>query len=175
MTVTATTPSTADEVAAARPVVDDSGEPRWLDADQQQAWRSYLEGSLRLAEALNRDLEAAKDLSLNEYEVLVRLSESPDRTMRMAALAESLAHSRSRLTHTVRRMSERGLVERNTCTVDGRGVNCTMTQRGYDVLVDAAPRHVSAVRAFLVDRLTPEEFAVLGRAMAKVVDACRDA
>jgi len=169
----ATTAPTSDETQVC-PLIEDQGDPRWLDADEQQSWRSYLEGSLRLAEALNRDLETTKGLSLNEYEVLVRLSEQPGRTMRMAALAESLAHSRSRLTHTVRRMGERGLVERTTCTMDGRGVNCTMTPHGHETLVDAAPRHVAAVRAFLVDRISPEEFAALGRAMAKVAEVCRE-
>ena len=91
----------------------------------------------------------------------------------MSALAEFLALSRSRLTHTVDRMEKRGLVVRTPVPGDRRGVNCVMTDAGYAALVDAAPGHVTAVRRLLVDALTDEEFMVLGRAMAKVADATK--
>lgn len=140
----------------------------WLSLEQQQAWRAYLIGVARVTEALNRQLERDAGLSLSEYEILVRLSEAPDRAVRMSELATSLVHSRSRLTHTVGRMEQRGLVERQACPADKRGVNCALTQAGHDLLVAAAPGHVRAVRSHLVDRLSPEEFAALGAAMAKV-------
>lgn len=146
----------------------------WLSDDQQVSWRAYLEGSSRLVEALNRDLEKDSDLSLNEYEVLVRLSENASWTMRMSHLADSLAHSRSRVTHTVRRLEERGLVDRVSCVADGRGVNAVLTDAGYSVLVDAAPSHVRSVHRHLVDVLTPEQLTVLGEAMERVSQACRD-
>lgn len=146
----------------------------WLSDDEQTAWRAYLEGTSRLIEALNKDLENDSDLSLNEYEVLVRLSESPRRTMRMSRLAENLAHSRSRVTHTIRRMEERGLVVRESSAVDGRGVDCRLTDTGYQALVSAAPGHVRSVRRHLVDALTPEQMVVLGEAMERIVQACRD-
>lgn len=146
----------------------------WLSDDQQVSWRAYLEGSSRLSEALNRDLERDSDLSLNEYEVLVRLSENPSWTMRMSHLADSLAHSRSRVTHTVRRLEERGLVNRVSCAGDGRGVNAVLTDAGYAMLVDAAPNHVRSVHRHLVDVLTDEQLAVLGEAMERVSQACRD-
>lgn len=145
------------------------GEPRWLDEEQQRHWRAYLLGAARLNDALNRQLEADSGLSIGEYEVLVRLSESPERTARMSELADSLVHSRSRLTHTVSRMQRRGLVERRTCLVDGRGVNCVMTDAGMALLAAAAPGHVRAVRTHLVDLLTDEQFRVLGEAMAAIV------
>lgn len=141
---------------------------QWLTADQQRAWRSYLSGSARLTEALTRQLEQDADLSLSEYEILVRLSETPGRTLRMSELASSLVHSRSRLTHTVTRLERRGLVRRENCLVDGRGVNCVMTDEGYALLVDAAPGHVRAVRAHLVDLLSDEQMLVLGEAMERV-------
>ena len=146
----------------------------WLSDDQQVSWRAYLEGSSRLSEALNRDLERDSELSLNEYEVLVRLSENPSWTMRMSHLADSLAHSRSRVTHTVRRLEERGLVSRVSCVADGRGVNAVLTDAGYAVLVDAAPNHVRSVHQHLIDVLTPEQLTVLGEAMERVSQACRD-
>ncbi|WP_454041374.1 MarR family winged helix-turn-helix transcriptional regulator [Cellulosimicrobium sp. Marseille-Q8652] len=148
-------------------------EPRWLDAEQQRQWRAYLDGTVRFIEALSRDHEERSSVSLNEYELLVRLSESPDHTLRMSALAEGLARSRSRVTHTVARMEARGLVRRSASVGDRRGVNCVMTPEGYDALVAAAPTHVAAVRRYMVDVLTPEQFRALGEAMVAVADACK--
>lgn len=144
--------------------------PRWLDADQQHAWRNYLRGSASLQEAINHDLEQSAGLSLSEYEVLVRLSEAEGRTLRMSVLADELVHSRSRLTHTIRRMEAAGLVERTTCAEDRRGVNATLTDEGYARLEGAAPGHVESVRARMVDRLTPEQMRVLGEIMAVFID-----
>jgi len=143
---------------------------RWLDADQQRAWRAYLLGAQRLSEALNRQLEDDAGISLSEYEILVRLSETEGRTMRMSELAAQIMHSRSRVTHTVARMERRGLVRREACSDDRRGVNCVMTDEGWDLLVRTAPGHVEAVRRNLVDLLAPEDFAALGRIMATVAD-----
>lgn len=139
---------------------------RWLDLDQQRHWRRYLIGSAYLLEALTRQLEQDAGLSFHEYELLVRLSEAEGRTLRMSELADAVVYSRSRLTHTVRRLEERGIVARTTCLEDGRGVNCVLTDAGFAALVAAAPGHVSAVRELLVDRLSPEQFAALGDAMA---------
>ncbi|GAB3096689.1 MarR family winged helix-turn-helix transcriptional regulator [Isoptericola nanjingensis] len=154
---------------------DDEGraDVRWLDVEQQWAWRRFLEGTSRFFEALGDAHDQGLPVTLGEYHLLVQLSEAPGRTLRMSALADFLALSRSRLTHTVDRMERRGLVVRTPVPGDRRGVNCVMTDAGYAALVDAAPGHVTAVRRLLVDALTPEEFATLGRAMAKVADAAR--
>lgn len=145
----------------------------WLTPEQQVWWRSYLLGSARLTEALGRQLEQDSGLSLSEYEVLVRLSEAGDRSVRMAELAASLVHSRSRLTHTVNRLERRGLVERRPCAADGRGINAVLTEQGWHTLVAAAPGHVRAVREHLVDRLTGDQLRALGEAMARVApDIC---
>lgn len=144
----------------------------WLGAQQQASWRAFLEGSARLTEALNRDLDAESGLSLHEYEVLVRLSEN-GRTLRMSALADSLSHSRSRVTHTVRRLEERGLVLRTACPADGRGVNCLLTDEGMETLREAAPHHVRSVRRHMVDVLTASQLRVLGEAMTLVAGASR--
>ncbi|HEY3436107.1 MAG TPA: MarR family transcriptional regulator [Actinotalea sp.] len=159
---------------AAQPA-DQRDEPvQWLTDAQQRAWRAYLLGSARLTEALTRQLEYDSGVSLSEYEILVRLSETPGRTLRMSELAASLVHSRSRLTHTVSRLEARGLVERQTCAADGRGVNCFMTDAGFALLESAAPGHVRAVRANLVDLLTDEQLQVVGDAMAVVAAAGTD-
>ena len=90
--------------------------------------------------------------------------------MRMAQLADALAHSRSRVTHTVARMQNAGLVVRSTSPEDGRGIVCRLTERGHDLLVEAAPVHVQGVRDYLVDLADPDDFAALGRVMNAVTD-----
>lgn len=144
----------------------------WLDDEEQRAWRAWLEGSALLEEALGRDLVAA-GLTFSEYDILVQLSEAATRRLRMSELAGLVLHSRSRLTHTVSRMESRGLVRREPCEEDRRGVRCTMTESGMAALVAAAPHHVASVREHLVGPLDREEFLALGAAMAKVRDRLR--
>lgn len=148
---------------------------RWLDEDQQRSWRALLMGMTLLMDRLDDDLNRACDLSLVEYEILVRLSEREDRQMRMAQLADALAHSRSRVTHTVTRMERAGLVARSSSPEDGRGVVAMLTDSGYDLLVRVAPVHVNGVRAHLVDLVSPEDFEALGRVMNAVSDHLVDA
>ncbi|MGM0385241.1 MAG: MarR family winged helix-turn-helix transcriptional regulator [Actinomycetota bacterium] len=145
-------------------------EPRWLSAKDQAVWRHYLRATMEVREALERDLMDSFGLSLNEYEVMVVLSEQPDHTARMSTLADDLVNSRSRLTHTVNRMERRGLVSRSSCKDDGRGVNCRLTETGYALLETAAPLHVESVRQHIFDRLTPSEIETFGRMLAKLGD-----
>ena len=98
-------------------------------------------GTTLLFDRLDDDLRQQHGLSLVEYEILVRLSEAED-PLRMARLADSLAHSRSRVTHTVKRMEAGGLVARCGSTEDGRGVVCQLTERGDLLLRNVAPTHV---------------------------------
>jgi DNA-binding MarR family transcriptional regulator len=142
---------------------------RWLDASQQRAWRAFLMGSTALMEQLDRDLRDRHDLSLPEYEVLVRLSESADWELRMAELADSVQNSRSRMTHTVARMERAGLVVRRSCASDRRGVLAVLTDDGYRKLVEAAPDHVESVRTALIDVLAPHDLEVVGRAFGEVL------
>ena len=145
-------------------------ETRWLDREQQRSWRAFLVGTTLLMDRLDRDLRERHGLSLPEYEILVRLSEAPDRRRRMAELAGSVSHSRSRVTHTVSRMERAGLVTRSACASDGRGVEAVLTDRGADVLDAAAPTHVAGVREFLVDLADEEDFAAMGRVFNAVTD-----
>jgi DNA-binding MarR family transcriptional regulator len=144
-------------------------EPRWLDADQQAAWRALVLGSTLLFDRLDDDLRRNHGISLVEYEILVRLSENDGR-LRMARLAASLAHSRSRVTHTIKRMEDAGLVAREVSEDDGRGIVAVMTPRGRLLLENVAPTHVDGVRDHLVDLVAPEDFAALGRVMNAVSD-----
>ena len=147
--------------------------PRWLSASEQQVWRAYLDVSRLLNERLNRQLTDQGDLSLAEYEVLVQLSERPERRMRMSELADRAVNSRSRLTHTVGRMEERGLVRRQPCPEDGRGVVCTLTDEGYAAIVAAAPGHVEMVRSVVFDPLCPSDVEQLGEALDRIRTALR--
>ena len=144
-------------------------EPRWLNADQQRSWRALVLGFTLLSDRLDDDLRRHANLSLTEYEILVRLSER-DGKLRMAQLADALAHSRSRVTHTIKRMENAQLVERLTSPDDGRGVIASLTDKGWQLLRDIAPLHVEGVRDHLVDLVSDDDFAALGRAMNAVAD-----
>ena len=145
-------------------------EIRWLDSEQQQAWRAYILGTELLLHELDRELRDEHGISFSEYEILVRLSEAEGSRMRMAILADAMCHSRSRVTHTIARMERAGLVTREASDTDGRGVEAVMTAAGKKRLVDAAPTHVRGVRSHLVDLAAPEDFAALGRIFNDVSD-----
>jgi len=141
---------------------------QWLSDEQQCSWRAWLAASTLLADQLDRDLQADAGLSLADYEILVRLSESPDRRIRMSELADLTLSSRSRLSHQIDRMANAGLVSREVCTEDRRGSFAVLTDAGWNTLVRSAPSHVDSVREHLVEVLSPAEFAALGKACAKI-------
>lgn len=147
----------------------DQAPTRWLDDQEQQAWRAYIRAVRLLDEELRRELEQHA-MSHPEYEILVRLSESPGRARRMSELAAGVVNSRSRITHTVGRLERAGWVVRRACESDGRGVECLLTDDGFAALEAAAHTHVQGVRTHLMDSLTREEFLALGAAMTKVAD-----
>ena len=119
---------------------------RWLTDDEQRHWRAWLAASLLLNDRLSRDLQEQHGLTIADYEILVHLSEAPDRRLRMSELAEAALSSRSRLSHQIDRMARAGLVDRESCADDRRGAFAVLTQHGWDVLVAAAPDHVESVR-----------------------------
>ena len=143
---------------------------RWLDESEQFAWRALLMGMTLLTDRLDDDLRRGFGISLTEYEILVRLSETEGHRLRMAQLADALAHSRSRVTHTVSRLEKAKLVERTNSPEDGRGVVCTMTDAGWRLLQQMAHTHVDGVRRNLVDLVDPDDLAALGRVMNSVAD-----
>ena len=151
---------------------------QWLDEAQQRHWRAWIAANALLTDAFSRDLQESHGLTMADYEILVRLSESrpcgddgAEHRMRMSELAEATLSSRSRLSHQIDRMEREGLVERVPCTDDKRGYFAALTTKGWDTLVAAAPSHVDSVRARIVDVLSPEEFAALGTASKKLLDA----
>lgn len=147
-----------------------SREPRWLDETQQRSWRALVVGTTLLMDRLDDDLRRGFNISLTEYEILVRLSERPDRSLRMAQLADALAHSRSRVTHTIDRLERAGYVVRAASPEDGRGIVATMTDQGMALLEQAAPLHVEGVRSYLVDVCEASDLVALGRVMDAVSD-----
>ena len=134
---------------------------RWLTTDEQLAWRAYLEATTLLFDALDHQLQRDSGIPHGYYEILVRLSEQDGRTLRMSELADATRSSRSRLSHAVARLEDRGWVERRDCDTDRRGQLAFLTDAGVAALEAAAPGHVSAVREFVIDRLTPEQIAQL--------------
>lgn len=141
---------------------------RWLSEDEQRAWRAWISASQLVNHRLSQDLQRKHGLTLADYEILVQLSESPDRRMRMSELADRTYASRSRLSHQVDRMVKKGFVERQECTVDKRGLFAVLTDDGWAAIVSAAPDHVASVREHLVDVLPSKEFAALGSACETV-------
>jgi DNA-binding MarR family transcriptional regulator len=141
---------------------------RWLSAAEQQVWRTYLDVYRLIDERLDHQLGEDAGLSLAEYEVLVQLTDQPERALRMSDLAQRAVNSRSRLTHTVRRMEEAGLVRRRPCPSDGRGVICELTPAGLARIEAAAPGHVELVRRLFLDPISATDIAGLGAALAKI-------
>ena len=152
----------------------DGDDPLWLDEHQQRCWRALVLGSTLLLGRLDDELQHEHGLSMTEYEILVRLSERDGR-MRMAQLADALAHSRSRVTHTVKRLEDAELVRREHTPDDGRGVDAVLTERGMALLVRTAPTHVAGVRRHLIEHASPEDLSALGRVMDAVADSLIDA
>ena len=134
---------------------------RWLSADEQLAWRAYLEATMLLFDELDRQMQQDSGMPHAYYEILARLSEPEGRGMRMRDLAVRTRSSRSRLSHAVARLEERGWVERRDCPTDRRGQVAHLTDKGLAVLAGAAPSHVATVRANVIDRLTPDQIAQL--------------
>ncbi|MFI5954607.1 MarR family winged helix-turn-helix transcriptional regulator [Cryptosporangium sp. NPDC051539] len=134
----------------------------WLDADQQHSWLRLAGLMIKLPTALDAQLQRDAGLSHFDYMVLSRLSEAPNRVLRMSQLAELANGSLSRLSHVVKRLEQRGWVERRPCPEDGRATNAVLTDSGWDKVVQTAPGHVATVRSLVVDPLTPEQLAQFG-------------
>lgn len=141
----------------------------WLDTDQQRIWRAFLGGTTVLMDRLDRDMRTQHGLSMPEYEILVRLSESPDRSIRMAELADAVSHSRSRVTHTIARLEREGIVRRGQSSDDGRGVSAILTDHGFGVLEAAAHTHVRGVHDYLIANADADDLQALGGIMERVL------
>ncbi|NUT42566.1 MAG: MarR family transcriptional regulator [Thermoactinospora sp.] len=143
--------------------------PRWLSAAEQRAWRTHLALHKLLMHRLDRELQEHQ-LSLNDYEILVNLSESQERRMRMSDLADATIQSRSRLSHQISRMEAKGLVTREDCRDDRRGTFAVLTDEGWETIQRVAPDHVTSVREHFVDRLTDDQLESLEQAFEPIVE-----
>ena len=142
----------------------------WLDEHEQRAWRGYQGMRLLLSAQIARDLAHDSGLSEPDYTVLSNLSEAEGHRWRLNELAARMLWSKSRLSHHIARMQERGLVTREDCTTDGRGAFVVLTKQGMRAIETAAPPHVASVRRHLIDVLTPAEVDALASITWKVVD-----
>jgi len=136
-------------------------EPRWLSAEEQETWRSFLCACNAFFSAVDAQLQHDAGMPHTYYEILVRLSETPGHALRMSQLAEATSASKSRSSHAVARLEERGWVRRSDCATDRRGQVAELTDEGYAALAEAARGHVEQVRKSLFDALTPEQVAQL--------------
>jgi DNA-binding MarR family transcriptional regulator len=146
--------------------------PRWLTDEEQRAWRAYIRLAQLLMRQLDRDLNPF-GLSMHDYEILVELSEAPHRRMRMTELADRTAQSRSRLSHQITRMEAKGLVRRDACDGDKRGMFAVITPRGLATMDRVAPSHVESVRRHFIGQVTPQQLSVIKDACAPVLDQLR--
>lgn len=146
-------------------------EVRWLDEREERAWRALQFMQMRLEGELARQLAAESGLSYSDYVVLVALTDQPDGRMRLFELARDLGWEKSRVSHHIARMTQRGLVKKEICDSDRRGAFVVVTRRGRKEINAAAPGHVDAVRRLFIDRLTPQQLDAIGTAAQTVLAA----
>lgn len=144
---------------------------RWLNTDEQHTWRAFLGMTSRLREQMDRQLQQEAGMPHAYYEILARLSEAPERMLRMSQLADRAQSSRSRLSHAVGRLEQKGWVRRVACPSDRRGLHAVLTDEGFAALAAAAPGHVGTVRQALFDPLTPEQVTQLREISEAVLSA----
>ncbi|GAA0819241.1 MarR family winged helix-turn-helix transcriptional regulator [Streptosporangium amethystogenes subsp. fukuiense] len=142
---------------------------RWLDDEEQRTWRAFMAASQLVQEELDRQLQRDSGMPHAYYAMLVKLSEAPDRMMRMSELATELNSSQSRLSHAMKRLEERGWARREPCAADRRVSWAILTDEGLAALTAAAPGHVEAVRQALFDRLTPTQLRRLREICASLL------
>jgi DNA-binding MarR family transcriptional regulator len=146
----------------------------WLTPREYDAWRGFLDATRAVFQALEQQLQAEAGMPLAYYDILVRLSEAPDRSLRMVTLAKALDYSTSRLSHAVDRLERCGWVRRASHPSDRRGQLAVLTDAGFSALEAAAPGHVAAVRAHVIEPLTPDQLdqlAVISRTLSAAAGA----
>jgi DNA-binding MarR family transcriptional regulator len=149
-------------------------ETRWLTAEEQRTWRTFLDATQLLFSTVEGQLQRESGIPHGYYEILVRLSEAPGRALRMSQLAEASTSSKSRLSHAVARLEERGWVQRLDCASDRRVQIAQLTDAGFAALENAAPGHVEQVRRSLFDQLSAgqvDELAAICEAIAAAARA----
>ena len=142
---------------------------RWLTDAELSSWLSVVRLISWLPWSIDQQLRRDSNLGMVEYQVMARLSQSPERTLRMSALADLANASLSRLSHLVKRLEERGLVRREPDPADGRFTRAILTDKGFQTLAEAAPGHVAHVRSLVIDVLSPEQLRRLGQAADRIM------
>jgi len=150
-------------------MVEMDSEVRWLTAQEQHLWRGWLKLNAELASTLQRELQQDAGLSMPDYEVLVHLTDNPEGRVRVTELAGLLQWERSRVSHHIKRMERRGLVERAQCSEDGRGAFIVITTQGRAAIEEAAPGHVMAVRRLMFEALSEGEKVALAAVIDKLL------
>jgi len=144
-------------------------EARWLDKREARVWQSYRDLLRELQAAMHRQLLDDAGLSGADYALLAPLSEASGDVMRMRELGRSIGWDRSRLSHHVRRMEQRGLLARENCADDGRGAMVRLTASGRAAIEAAAPEHVRTVRRYFFDPLSDNEVDQLGSMLQRML------
>jgi DNA-binding MarR family transcriptional regulator len=139
-----------------------------LDQEELGAWRGMLRTHAELTRALDAELTRAHDMPLSSYEVLLFLNDSEEGRMRMSELADSVLLSRSGLTRLVDRLERQGLLRRERCTSDARGLFAEITDEGRGVFAKARKTHLDGVRRLFLDRFSRDELRTLGGFWEKV-------
>lgn len=147
-----------------------AGAAGWLSAEEARAWLGYRRMHALLDLQISRDLARDSGLSDADYDVLSTLSESPEQMLRLGDLAAHMLWSKSRLSHHLTRMQQRGLVARQDCAADGRGAMLTLTEAGWQAIRSAAPPHVASVRRHFIGLLSAEQIRMLGDLTETVVE-----
>jgi DNA-binding MarR family transcriptional regulator len=147
---------------------------RWLSDSEQRTWRAFISACRLLFPELDAHLQHVAGIPFGYYEILVRLSEAPGRELRMTQLADASTSSKSRLSHAVARLEERGWIERLACATDRRGQIARLTDAGFAALDAAAHEHVEQVRRLVFDRLTAEQAEQLGEIATTIVAAVEE-
>ena len=151
----------------------DVATPRWLDDRQARVWQAYLHMNQHLYAELEAQLVRDSGLSGPDYKVLVPLSETPGGVLRARELGTEIGWDRSRLSHHISRMERRGLVTREECAADGRGLMVRLTAAGRKAIEGAAPNHAEGVQRYFFDLLSDEELAVLDAVFDRVLENVR--
>jgi DNA-binding MarR family transcriptional regulator len=152
-------------------VTEEGEEPpvEWLTDAEVSSWLSVVRMMTWLPWSIDQQLRRDSGLGMVEYQVMARLSQSPERTLRMSSLADLANSSLSRLSHLVKRLEDRGLVRREPDPADGRFTDAILTDDGFQALAEAAPGHVAHVRSLVIDVLSPEQLRRMGQAADRIM------
>ena len=149
-------------------------DPNWLSEDEMRVWRAFISTSSALSTAMDASLQKSNGLKLDDFEVLVHLSEADDHRLRMSELSDRHLHSKSRLSQRIDRLEKRGLVAREKCADDARGTWATLTRNGMRKLEGAAPAHLEHVREFFFDHIESTDLPALINSLENVAEQLRN-